>query len=59
MTIFQPASSYSDAIIRPPCPHCRTRMMLVRIEPDRPDHDKRSFECSTCGHEHSEIVKFR
>jgi len=34
-------------------------MMLARIEPDRPDHDKRLFECSKCGNEHSEIVKFR
>jgi hypothetical protein len=34
-------------------------MLLARIEPDAPDHDKRSFECSACGHEHSEVVKFK
>ena len=33
-------------------------MMLARIEPDDLGYDKRSFECSNCGHEHSEIVKF-
>ena len=34
-------------------------MMLSRIEPDKPDHDKRSFECVNCGNEHSEVVKFK
>jgi hypothetical protein len=59
MTIYQPATSYSAAIVRPPCPTCGTRMLLVRIEPDEPDHDKRTFECAKCGNEHSEIVKFK
>ena len=34
-------------------------MLLSRIEPDKPDHDKRTFECSACGHEQSEVVKFK
>ena len=59
MTIYQPATSYSAAIIRPPCPRCGTKMKLARIEPDKPDHDKRSFECEKCGNEHSEVVKFK
>ena len=33
--------------------------MLSRIEPDAPDHDKRSFECPSCGNEHTEVVKFK
>jgi predicted RNA-binding Zn-ribbon protein involved in translation (DUF1610 family) len=34
-------------------------MLLSRIEPDKLDHDKRSFECPKCGNEISEIVKYR
>ena len=59
MTIYQPVTRYSAEIIRPPCPRCGTRMMLSRIEPDDPGYDKHSFECSKCGSEHSEIVKFK
>ncbi len=59
MTIYQPATPYSATIIRPPCSRCGTRMMLARIEPDAPGHDRRSFECSKCGNEHSEVVVFR
>ncbi len=33
--------------------------MLARIEPDMPDHDKRTFECAKCGNEHTEVVKFK
>jgi transcription elongation factor Elf1 len=34
-------------------------MMLSRIEPDMPDHDKRTFECSMCNHEESFVVKYK
>ncbi len=56
MTTYQPATPF---IIRPPCSRCGTRMMLARIEPDAPGHDRRSFECSKCGNEHSEVVVFK
>jgi predicted RNA-binding Zn-ribbon protein involved in translation (DUF1610 family) len=60
MTIYQPVTERSAAIIRPPCPRCGApRMMLARIEPDKPDHEKRSFECPNCGNELSEVVKFK
>ena len=59
MTLYRPATSYSDAIIRPVCSRCQTQMMLSRIEPDAPDHDKRTFECPACNHEISEIVQFK
>ena len=59
MPTYQPATAYSAAIIRPWCPRCGAQMMLARIEPDQPNHDKRSFECEKCGNEHSEIVKFK
>jgi hypothetical protein len=38
---------------------CGARMWLSRIEPDRPDHDKRIFECPQCENVVSEIVKYR
>jgi len=59
MTIYQPASPYSDAIVRPVCSRCEAQTMLSRIEPDKPDHDKRSFECIKCGNEHTEVVKYK
>jgi len=35
-------------------------MWLAWIEPDeKPDHDKRVFECPRCQYEITEIVKYR
>jgi transcription elongation factor Elf1 len=34
-------------------------MLLSRIEPDKPDQDKRTFECPNCRHAESVVVKFR
>jgi len=34
-------------------------MMLARIEPDQPGHDKRTFECPKCGNEVSEVINFK
>ena len=59
MTIYQPATFYSASIIRPVCSRCNAQMMLARIEPDKPDHDKRTFECPNCGNELTETVKFK
>ena len=59
MTTYQPATAYSNSIIRPPCSRCGMKMLLARIEPDKPDHDKRTFECAGCGNEHSEVVKYK
>jgi ribosomal protein S27AE len=47
------------ALQRPGCPRCGEAMWLALIEPDKPDHDKRTFECPRCQHETTEIVKFR
>jgi hypothetical protein len=58
MTMYQPATAYSNSITRPVCPKCGRQMMLARIEPDAPGHDKRTFECAG-GHELSEVVKFK
>ena len=59
MTLFQPATPYSDTIPRPPCPKCSTKMWLARIEPDQPGHDRRIFECPECEHAESVVVKFK
>jgi hypothetical protein len=34
-------------------------MWLTRIEPDKPDYEKRTFECKACGGTTVEIVKYR
>ena len=42
---------------RPACPTCGTRMLLVRIFPDKPGHDQRTFECPRCADEITEVVQ--
>jgi transposase len=59
MTLFSPVTPYSNSITRPPCPKCGFKMQLSRIEPDKPDHDNRTFECPRCQHEISMIVKYK
>jgi len=46
-------------IIHPRCKRCGAPMWLTRLEPDEPDHDKRTFECKACGKTEVEIVKYR
>jgi DNA-directed RNA polymerase subunit RPC12/RpoP len=43
----------------PPCPRCGSRMSLVRIFPDSPGYDQRTYECLRCQHEATEVVQFR
>jgi hypothetical protein len=59
VTIFEPATSYSKSITRPPCSKCGTQMLLARIEPDKPNYDKRTFECATCESSESFVVKYK
>ena len=56
MRIFQPGE---NLIERPPCIKCGTQMLLTRIEPDKSDHDRRTFECPECAYEESIVVKYR
>jgi hypothetical protein len=43
-----------------PCPKCGRSMFLSRVEPtDKPDYDRRIFQCATCGVEESKVVKFK
>ena len=34
-----------DALKDPPCPECEVMMWISEIEPDKPDFDRRTFEC--------------
>ena len=43
----------------PKCPRCGSPMHLERIEPEKPQHDRRVFHCRTCGESVTETVKFR
>ena len=44
-------------IAHPLCPLCGSAMLLRRIVPENPDHDRRSFECTQCKHEHMLVAK--
>jgi DNA-directed RNA polymerase subunit RPC12/RpoP len=46
-------------LMRPVCSACGTEMWLVTIEPDKPDYDRRAFECPRCQHEESVVVKYK
>jgi hypothetical protein len=48
-----------DPLQRPGCPRCRGSMWLTLIEPDRPDHDRRTFVCAGCEHSEKIVVKYR
>ena len=47
-----------DDMKDPPCPECGCMMWLKRIEPNKPGHDERTFECSRCLYVESLVVKF-
>jgi hypothetical protein len=51
---FFPQQSYE----RPPCSICGRTMMLAHIEPDKPAHDKRTFECVACNRSEVLVVKY-
>lgn len=44
---------------RPCCEICDAQMSLVSIEPDEPDHDRRTFECPRCQHVTVEVVRYK
>jgi hypothetical protein len=52
-------SSYTEQEIEHPrCAKCDVPMWLTRIEPDFPQHDKRTFECKACGGTTTIVVKY-
>lgn len=58
MTSEQNDATTSE-VTAPKCPRCGMPMHLERIEPDRPQHDRRTFRCDQCGESASETVKYR
>ena len=46
-------------IPHPCCELCDADMWLISIEPDMPDHDRRTFECPRCQHVVVEVVQYR
>ena len=43
--------------MRPACPTCGSRMLLVRIFPDKPGRDQHTYECPRCTDEITKIVQ--
>jgi transposase-like protein len=52
-------TAHQQKIERPTCPRCGAMMWIARIEPDKPDHDRRTFECPSCDHSVTEVVKYK
>ena len=46
--VFSISSYTQQEIKHPRCAKCGVPMLLTRIEPDFPHHDKRTFECKAC-----------
>ena len=59
MRLRKTIPSKIDIPHHPACPNCGKPMWLERIEPHKPDHDQRTFECSECGQSKTEIVKYK
>lgn len=52
-------SRTEKTIERPHCPVCGALMAIVSILPDKPDHDRRTFECAACSHTETMVFKFK
>jgi transposase len=55
----EPTTPTTTEVTTSKCPRCGSPMHLERIEPDKPQHDRRIFRCEACGESVSETVKFR
>ena len=40
---------------RSSCSQCGTQMLLVKIIPDRPGYEQRTYKCSWCPHQMAEV----
>ena len=50
MTFSEYTRENTPISARPECPMCAVQMYLARIEPEKPRHDQRTFECPRCQH---------
>ncbi len=53
------ATTTSNSITQTACSECGSPMDLTRIEPDKPGHDLRTFECPQCQHSETIVVQFK
>jgi hypothetical protein len=58
MTGFQTPIDYFPSITRLYCPTCSVAMALMDIEPDKVDHERRTFQCPKCDHVERVVVKY-
>ena len=47
-----------DRLMEATCTKCGAKMTLARIEPDKPDYDLRSFECTKCNNVDQYIFEY-
>ena len=60
MTRIQFVPQASESVIdRPICGDCGAEMWLARIEPEKPGHDRRTFESPRCQGQVTKVVKFK
>ena len=52
-------STLTDAVKWPDCPKCSAQMKLIRVRPDKPGHEMRTFKCLTCEEEKSELIRYK
>lgn len=57
--LFNSIMAASDAMTRPACPRCAGRMLLPRLDPEKPGHDTRTFECSKFQRCESVVVQYQ
>jgi hypothetical protein len=50
--------STDPTMLEPPCAICGEPMKLTRLEPAKPGHDLRVFECK-CGHSETREVAYK
>jgi ribosomal protein S27AE len=51
------APSSGTEVFHVSCPKCGSIAVLAAIEPAEPGYDKRTFRCSSCGHQVTMTVK--
>jgi len=50
--------THPETILHPVCNWCGGPTFLTQIEPDKPDFDRRTFECSACNNAVTEIIRY-
>jgi ribosomal protein S27AE len=44
-------------IRHPNCPKCGAKMYFARLQPEKPDHDRLTYECPQCPYVEMEVVR--